>query len=271
MEYIPIGDISRTFVKGYRWKESDTKVVMEQLLRGLVVMHKEGITHRDLKPENIFLCIQDHMPRVLRVKIGDFGTSKRIPVTNTSTYLKTTTGTEGYMAPEMDGTDQAEEPKTNRVDIWSLGCILFRMVAGKPLFVSRRDVWKYSMSAASPPPAVERIGFSVPCADFLHRVLQPSDKDRPSAEECLGMAWITSQAPGSEYSISQDLYTRLSKLKLEAPDVYSLPEAIANSAGSKTLGRSSSTAATPMTDPTSSGMRPAKTFGPTRAAGSPFN
>jgi len=51
MEYIPIGDMSKTFVNGYRWNESDAKMVIEQLLRGLVVMHKEGITHRNLKPE----------------------------------------------------------------------------------------------------------------------------------------------------------------------------------------------------------------------------
>jgi len=51
MEYIPIGDMSKTFANGYRWNESDTKVVIEQLLRGLVVMHNAGITHRDLKPE----------------------------------------------------------------------------------------------------------------------------------------------------------------------------------------------------------------------------
>ncbi|PWW77819.1 kinase-like protein [Tuber magnatum] len=266
MEYIPIGDISKTFVKGYRWKESDTKVAIEQLLRGLVVMHKEGITHRDLKPENIFLCIPDRRSRALRVKIGDFGTSKRIPLSSASTYLKTTTGTEGYMAPEMDDTERAEEPKTNRVDIWSLGCILYRMVAGKPLFANRREVWRYSMQAVSPPPAVEKIGFSVSCVNFLHRVLQPNEKDRPSAEECLGMAWITSEAPGSEYSISQSLYTRLSKLKLEAPDVYSLSEAVANSAGSGSPARGLSTVVTPMTGPTASTLRTAKTFGPARAA-----
>ena len=51
MEYIPIGDISKTFVNGYRWNESDTKVVVEQVLQGLVVMHEGGIIHHDLKPE----------------------------------------------------------------------------------------------------------------------------------------------------------------------------------------------------------------------------
>ena len=51
MEYIPMGDMSQSFADGYRWSESDTKVVIKQLLHGLAVMHNEGITHRDLKPE----------------------------------------------------------------------------------------------------------------------------------------------------------------------------------------------------------------------------
>jgi len=50
MEYIPIGDMSKTFVNDYRWNESDTKVAIEQVLRGLAVMHKGGIIHHDLKP-----------------------------------------------------------------------------------------------------------------------------------------------------------------------------------------------------------------------------
>jgi len=46
-----MGDMSQSFVDGYRWEEGDTKVVIKQLLHGLAIMHKEGITHRDLKPE----------------------------------------------------------------------------------------------------------------------------------------------------------------------------------------------------------------------------
>ena len=55
MEYMPIGNISKTLVNDYRWNESDTRVVIEQLLHGLVVMHEAGITHRDLKPE---VCVR---------------------------------------------------------------------------------------------------------------------------------------------------------------------------------------------------------------------
>ena len=51
MEHIPMGDMSHSFADGYRWNESDIKVVIKQLLHGLAIMHREGITHRDLKPE----------------------------------------------------------------------------------------------------------------------------------------------------------------------------------------------------------------------------
>jgi len=51
MEYIPIGDMSKIFEQNYRWGESDTKVVIEQLLHGLAMMHNAGIAHLHLKPE----------------------------------------------------------------------------------------------------------------------------------------------------------------------------------------------------------------------------
>jgi len=55
-----MGDMSQSFADGYRWNESDTKVVIKQLLHGLVVMHKAGITHRDLKPEVCSLPLLNH-------------------------------------------------------------------------------------------------------------------------------------------------------------------------------------------------------------------
>ncbi|PUU77868.1 kinase-like domain-containing protein [Tuber borchii] len=225
MEYIPMGDMSQSFADGYRWNESDTKIVIKQLLHGLTIMHKEGITHRDLKPENIFLYLPENQTQVLRVKIGDFGTSKRIPHSNASTYLKTTTGTQGYMAPEAHDTSQ---PKTNRVDIWSLGCILYRMFAGKLLFNDPVQVWKYALTASSSTLALDNIGLSIRCVSFLHDILQPIPEDRPSAEDCLKKAWIMSQASELEYSIGNDLYTRLSEIGHPAPNVHSFPDIVAN-------------------------------------------
>ena len=68
MEYIPIGDISKTFVNGYQWNESDTRAVIKQLLQGLTVMHKAGITHRDLKPEVYILPHLQHEPELIATR-----------------------------------------------------------------------------------------------------------------------------------------------------------------------------------------------------------
>jgi len=69
MEYIPIGDMSKTFADGYQWNESDTKTVIKQLLQGLAVMHKEGITHRDLKPEVCTPTHPQHKPELISPRI----------------------------------------------------------------------------------------------------------------------------------------------------------------------------------------------------------
>ena len=129
------------------------------------------------------------------------------------------------MAPEMDDT---EILKTNAVDIWSLGCILYRMVAGSAPFRSRVKVYQYAITGIFPPEAVKNRGFSVPCEDFLRDVLQPSPGLRPSAEACLRTAWIMSKAPVSEYSIGRDLYSRLSKIQHAAPRLEPLSGAAVN-------------------------------------------
>ena len=131
------------------------------------------------------------------------------------------------MAPEMHDTSQL---KTNRVDIWSLGCVLYRMFTGDLLFNDPFKVLKYALTASSSPLALDDIGFSIPCASFLHDILQPIPEDRPSAEDCLKNAWIVNEVLAPEYSIGKDLYTRLSKINQRAPNVDSFPYLVANQA-----------------------------------------
>jgi len=71
---------------------------------------------------------------------------------NTTMYQAALAGTPSYMAPEVDDTSI---PNTNKVDIWSLGCILYRMITGSPLFNDRRDVLRYAKRASSPPLVVK--------------------------------------------------------------------------------------------------------------------
>jgi len=158
------------------------------------------------------------------------------------------------MAPEME---DILEPKTNRVDIWSLGCVLYGMVAGSLLFNNHREIWRYVDAASSPPPVVKDKGFSIACEDFLRDVLQPKPEDRPSAEDCLKKPWIMNNTPGSEYVIGSDLYKRLAKIERLAPDIDTFSDMVAYRAANNTPARS---LATPVTDFTASTWRSASTF-----------
>jgi len=102
----------------------------QQLCDALDSAHNQGIVHRDLKPNNI--VILDDPPGRDLIKVLDFGLAKSL-VTDTSSLVTNTNailGTPLYMPPEqIEG-----RPSDQRADLYSLGCILYQMLSGKPPF-----------------------------------------------------------------------------------------------------------------------------------------
>ena len=89
--------------------------IIKQICLGLKEIHDAGITHRDLKPANIFI------DENLRIKIGDFGSS------TSSNYFTTQIGTPQYAAPELLDDKKLGDKFSNKVDIYSLGCIFYEL------------------------------------------------------------------------------------------------------------------------------------------------
>uniref|UniRef100_A0A8C4ZWW8 Serine/threonine-protein kinase PLK n=1 Tax=Gadus morhua TaxID=8049 RepID=A0A8C4ZWW8_GADMO len=102
--------------------EPEARYYMMQLLKGCQYLHDNRIIHRDLKLGNIFL--NDEMD----VKIGDFGLATKIEYDGER--KKTLCGTPNYIAPEV----LCKKGHSFEVDVWSLGCILYTLLVGKPPF-----------------------------------------------------------------------------------------------------------------------------------------
>jgi eukaryotic-like serine/threonine-protein kinase len=105
----------------------------------LAAAHDKGIVHRDLKPENVFLAraggAGDGRQTHETVKVLDFGVAKlsaSLRGSSNSTIEGSILGTPLYMSPEQCRGDRSLDA---RADIYSLGCVLFEMLCGRPPFM----------------------------------------------------------------------------------------------------------------------------------------
>ena len=136
--------------------------------------HARGVVHRDIKPENI-LIESGH------AVVADFGIAKAMSARAKAAALTgtgTSVGTPAYMSPEQ-ATGGGEE-LDGRSDLYSLGCVLFEMLAGQPPFTAATAEALVRQHVMTPAPPVTQFRPSVPPAvsDALMRALAKSPADR---------------------------------------------------------------------------------------------
>ncbi|MCE9579867.1 MAG: protein kinase [Deltaproteobacteria bacterium] len=155
-----------------RFAPTDALRLMRQAASSLSAAHAKGIVHRDLKPENIFIVGDPAVTGGERPKILDFGIAKLSG--DEPGKMKTQTGmvmgTPVYMSPEQcRGAGDIDY----RSDIYSLGCVLFTMLIGRPPFegAGSGELIASHMMIAPPVPSAVLPGLPPAIDDLIARCL----------------------------------------------------------------------------------------------------
>ncbi|NJL94574.1 MAG: serine/threonine protein kinase [Anaerolineae bacterium] len=167
MHYMPGGTLSEHLRQGPLALD-EVSQILQQLVRALTYAHELGIIHRDLKPSNIFFDAKG------TIQLADFGLAKNVDLgTNRITKTGALLGTPAYMSPEQ----WLGDPLDRRTDIYSLGVVLFEMLAGRLPFQDPDPFTLMNMHLYAPPPLITDFRPELPLS--LGRVLDQALSKAP--------------------------------------------------------------------------------------------
>jgi predicted Ser/Thr protein kinase len=178
MEFLEGAPLDGWLKKGRR---PDAALILRfgrEIAQGLAAAHARGLIHRDIKPANIWL----EAPQG-RVKILDFGLARLTEGGTQLTEYGAIVGTPAYMAPEQTGNGAIDE----RCDLFSLGCVLYRLCSGHVPF-ERPDVMGTLIALAmEEPPPVRDLNPDLPpaVADLVMGLLAKNPADRPASAKAV--------------------------------------------------------------------------------------
>jgi serine/threonine protein kinase/Tfp pilus assembly protein PilF len=188
MEYVPGEDLKSVLRMMGQMSPGKTVLIARQAGEGLAEAHRLGVVHRDLKPQNIMI------DRDGNVRIMDFGIARSLKVKG-MTGVGVVIGTPEYMSPEQIEGREVD----GRSDIYSLGIILYEMMAGRVPFTGDTFLSIAVKQKTEPPRNPRELNPQIP-ADLVRLILRCLEKDK-----------------AKRYQSAQDFLSELDKIEKGIP------------------------------------------------------
>lgn len=174
MEFFPSGSIrNRLMSKDFGFIKENAMKIFKQATTGLAYMHGNGWVHCDVKPDNMLVNAAGQL------KMIDFAISKKVPKGLAKLFFrqKKAQGTPSYMSPEQI----QRQPLDGRADIYSLGCMFYEMLTGRPPFrgTSIPDLLNKQLTEKAITVQVLNKDVTDEFAAMLLRMLAKKKEDRP--------------------------------------------------------------------------------------------
>ncbi len=187
MEFLEGESLRARLAKVEKLSPADALRITRQIAAALAAAHDKNVVHRDLKPENVLMVPDPETPSGERAKVLDFGIAKVMEPEN-GQVLKTTTGaiigTPTYMSPEQcRGIGQTSD----RSDVYSLGCMLYQMLSGRPPFTGDGSGDLIAKHIVEKPQQLRELvpAIGPDIETLVHNMLEKKPEVRPSMRQVL--------------------------------------------------------------------------------------
>ncbi len=186
-EYVTGLDLGQLLQRTGALSISDACEIARQIAVALTYTNSQGFVHRDVKPSNVMLSADGEV-KLLDLGLArlQYGEHERTEITGTGQTM----GTADYVAPE-----QVTDSKTVdiRADIYSLGCTLFKLLAGRAPFADDQHITTFAKMTAhvsKKPPSLGRMLPSAPrvLVQFVDSMLAKKPADRPATPQDVALA-----------------------------------------------------------------------------------
>ncbi|MGH2521329.1 MAG: protein kinase domain-containing protein [Anaerolineales bacterium] len=195
MEYIEGKDLKALIKEGSAFKLERALDLTIQICAGIGYAHRAGLVHCDVKPQNILVTADG------RVKITDFGIARALATLVPGETTDVVWGSPQYYSPEQ----AAGETPTPASDVYSIGVVMYEMLAGRLPFVASTQPQLAMMHLRDEPPLLSLFNPSIPntLERIIHKVLAKEPSARYRTADQLGRILISYRERGEELTAAQ--------------------------------------------------------------------